>query len=454
MRRSNVVMALFVVVVLAAGLAAAQEYVPDEVIVNGATSAQLSSLGGVGVLSATSFGLGGDVLVKLKPGMSPVLAVEVLNRLPNVKYACLNYIRHANAVPNDPGYGSQWEWPVIAGPAAWDITTGDPSITVGVIDTGIDYDHPDLAANVWTGPGGIHGYNFINNTPDPMDNNGHGTHCAGTIGAVTNNGVGVAGVNWTASIMGLKFLDAGGSGTDANAVRAIDWVIEQNNLGNSNVKVLSNSWGGYGPSPALKSAIERARDAGIVFVAAAGNESFDIDSSNCVEAPAGLNVSNIVAVAATNSADNLASFSNYGKSKVDLGAPGVGIYSTVWNNSYTTMDGTSMACPHVAGALVLTLAGNPGLDMDGLIDRLLANVDPVSALNNKTNTGGRLNLWRAVSNTPNPSYDPDRDGDGVVNWRDNCPYVSNPDQADSNGDGVGDACPGSTASCPGGCLGQ
>ncbi len=452
MRTCRVLVALVAMVVFTTVFATAQEYVPDEIIVNGATAAQLNSLGGVGILSATAFGAGGDVLVKLKPDMSPVLAVEVLKRLPNVKYACLNYIRRANVVPNDPSYGSQWAWGVIDAPEAWDITTGDASITVGVIDTGIDYDHPDLASNVWTGPGGIHGYNFINNTPNPMDDHGHGTHCSGTIGAVTNNGIGVAGVNWTISIMGLKFLNASGSGTDANAIRAIDWAIEQNNLGNANVRVLSNSWGGYGPSDALKAAIERARDAGIVVVAAAGNESFDIDSSRCVEAPAGLNVSNIVAVAATNSSDNLAYFSNYGSSKVDLGAPGVGIYSTVWNNSYTSMDGTSMACPHVAGVVALTLAANPDLTMDELIDQVLANVDPVSALSNKT--GGRLNAWRAVSNTPNPSYDPDRDGDGVVNWRDNCPYVENPDQADSNSDGVGDACPGSTAPCPGGCLGQ
>jgi serine protease len=245
-----------------------------------------------------------------------------------------------------------------------------------VIDTGIDYDHPDLATNVWTGPGGIHGYNFITNTSDPMDDNGHGTHVAGTIGAVAND-LGGVGANWTVQIMGLKFLNAAGNGFDSDAIEAIDYVIDKNNKGYSNVRVLSNSWGGYGYSPALKAAIERARDAGIVFVAAAGNDAFNIDSSQCTEAPGGLNVNNIVTVAATDSSDGMASFSNYGSSRVDLGAPGVSIYSTWMGDGYNTISGTSMATPHVSGIFALTLAANPGLTMDQLIDQVLLNVDPV-----------------------------------------------------------------------------
>jgi serine protease len=440
---------------LGVGLAAAQEFVPDEVIVNGATSAQLASLSGVGVMSAKTFGLGGDVLVKLQPGVSAVAAVAVLQKQPNVKYACLNYIRHALEVPSDPSYGLQWGWPKIDAPAAWDISTGDASITVGIIDTGLNYNHPDLAANAWTGPSGEHGYNFITNTADPMDDHGHGSHCAGVIGALANNGIGGVGANWNVKIMGLKFLNASGSGTDANAIRAIDWAIARNAAGEANVRVLSNSWGGYGASTALKSAVERARDAGIVFAAAAGNETFDIDSSACVEAPGGLNVNNIVAVAATDSSDAIAYFSNYGSSKCDLGAPGVSIYSTVLGSAYESMSGTSMACPHVAGVLALTLAANPGLSTAGLIDQVLANVDPISSMDGVTNTGGRLNAYRAVANVPNPAYNADRDGDGVANWRDNCPYVSNASQADANTDGVGDACPPVTTACPGaGCSGS
>ena len=448
-------LALVLVMGLAASLSA-QEYVPGELIVKGATEAQLSALGGVGVKSVSVLSkLGGDQLVTLKDGLDPAVAAAVLSKLPNVEYACPNYIRTINVIPNDPSYGSQWGWAKTSAPAAWDITTGDSSVTVGVIDTGVDLDHPDLAGNIWqnqaelNGVTGvdddgngyvddIDGWNGITNAPNPDGDHWHGSHCAGSIGAVTDNGVGVAGANWNVQIMALKFLSAAGSGSDADAIDCIDYAIATNTAGSSNVVALSNSWGGAGESPALEAAIVRAKNAGIVFVAAAGNESFNLDSSGCVMSPGGMDVSNIVSVAATNSSDGLASFSNYGSSLCDLGAPGVNIYSTKIA-SYGYSDGTSMACPHVAGAIALIKAGNPSLDMDGLIDQLLNNVDPISALNGKANTGGRLNYYRAVANDPNASYDNDRDGDGIVNHRDNCPYDSNASQADADGDGVGDA---------------
>ena len=448
----------------------AQDFAPDQVIVKGATQAQLSALGGVGAKSVQTISkLGGDQLVTLKAGLSPLVAAAILEKLPNVEYACPNYIRKINVTPNDPSYGSQWGWDKIDAPSAWDISTGDADITVGVIDSGVDLDHPDLQANLWVnaleqagtpfvdddGNGhvdDIYGYNGITNGYDPDGEHWHGTHCAGTIGAVTNNGVGVAGANWNVKVMALQFLNAAGSGYDSDAIECIDYAIACNNAGSANVKVLSNSWGGTGASPALETAIVRAKNAGIIFAAAAGNDSADIDSSGCAYTPGGINVSNIVTVAATDSSDGMAYFSSYGSSLCDLGAPGVNIYSTKIG-SYGYSDGTSMACPHVAGVLALTLAANPTLTMDQLIDQVLRNVDPVAAMDGVTNTGGRLNAYRAVANVDTTSND--RDGDGLQDHRDNCPYVHNPGQADSDGNGVGDDCPPVTTGCGGfGCIGS
>jgi subtilisin family serine protease len=466
---------LAVLVVLGlASAARAQDYAPDQVIVRGATQAQLASMGGVGIKHVSRVGRAGDQLVMLKPGTTVAQAVGLLNALPNVEYACPNYVRRAYGTPTDPAYGQQWGWPKIDAPGAWDITIGDADITVGVIDSGVDLDHPDLQANIWVNtleaagtPGvdddgngyvdDINGWNGITNSPHPQDDDmyagGHGSHCAGTIGAVANNGTGGCGANWTVSIMALKFLDSLGVGLDANAIDCIDYAIASNNAGSSNVRVLSNSWGGYGESPALTAAIGRAEDAGIVFVCAAGNESFDIDSSACVEVPGGLNVSNIVTVAATTEGDGMAGFSNYGSSLCDLGAPGVNIYSCNKDGGYMTIGGSSMACPHVAGVLALTLAANPSLTMDQLIDQVLRNVDPATSMDGVTSTGGRLNAYKAVANVDTtPS---DRDGDGIQDHRDNCPYVYNDTQADSDGNGVGDACPPVSASCPTfGCAGS
>ena len=451
----------------------AGEYSPNEIIVNGATLSQLSAMGGVGIQSVGPSGPGGDQLVKLKPGITVKQAVALMKEQPNVKYACLNYLRKANVTPSDPQYGDQYAWPLIDAEGAWDSTTGSGDVTIAVIDTGVDLDHPDLAANIWvnqaedTGTAGydddgngyiddIHGWNFSSTgVPDsPDDDNGHGSHCSGIIGAVANNGAGGCGANWNVKIMALKFLDSSGSGWDWDAINAIDYIIATNAAGSSNVRVISNSWGGFGDSDALEAAIERARDAGIIFVAGAGNESFNIDSSRCMYAPAGYSVDNIVSVAATDSEDKNASFTNYGSSLVDLGAPGVDIYSCNKDGSYITASGTSMSCPHVAGVLGLILAASDSsISMTALIDRLLLNVDPVSSMDTVTSTGGRLNAYRAVAGVPNPGYDPDRDGDGVPNHRDNCPYDDNATQDDTNGDGVGDACPGPSNRCPGDLLG-
>lgn len=225
-----------------------------------------------------------------------------------------------------------------------------------------------------------------------MDNNGHGTHVSGTIGAVGNNQLGVAGVNWKVSIMGLKFLDRNGSGTTADAITAIDWAIKAKQLG-VNVRVLNNSWGGGGASLALLAEITKANDNDILFVLAAGNEGANLDV--VPDYPASYNTPNMITVAATDRNDLLASFSNYGLTTVHLGAPGVDVVSTYSNSGYATGTGTSMATPHVSGAAALMLAGGYQ-SVANLKANLLNNVDGIPSLIGKTVTGGRLNLYRAV----------------------------------------------------------
>ena len=359
-----------------------------------------------------------------------------LKARPDVVYVEPNYIIHADlTTPNDPSFSSLWglrnTGQVIGGQAgtpgadisaasAWDITTGSRANVVAVVDTGIDYNHPDLFANVWSAPtaftvtigtqtiscaAGTHGFNAITNTCDPLDDNNHGSHCSGTIGGVGNNGVGVAGVNWTASIMGVKFLNSGGSGSTANAVNAIEFTIQAKQIfgAGANVRVLSNSWGGGGFSQALLDEINRANTNNMLFVAAAGNNGSNNDASPFY--PASYNAPNVVAVAATDNRDQKASFSNYGSTTVDLGAPGVNILSTTMGNSYSFFSGTSMATPHVSGAAALVLSVC-SLDTAALKSNLLNNVDPIPALSGITVTGGRLNVNKALlaCGAPTPDF--------------------------------------------------
>jgi subtilisin family serine protease len=283
---------------------------------------------------------------------------------------------------------------------------------VAVIDTGIDYTHQDLAANIWSAPAsftvtiggavitcaaGTHGFNAISKTCDPLDDNNHGTHTAGTIGANGNNSIGVAGVNWTASVMGIKFLGSGGSGLLSDAVNAIEFAIQAKKAfsasGGANVRVLSNSWGGGGSSRALLDEIKKADSNDMLFVAAAGNNGSNNDTAPFY--PASYAAANVVAVAATDSNDFLAGFSNYGSTSVDLAAPGVGIVSTTIGNTYSSFSGTSMATPHVAGAAALVLS-HCALDTAGLKNALLNSVDHLSTLTGLTATGGRLNVNTAI----------------------------------------------------------
>jgi subtilisin family serine protease len=340
---------------------------------------------------------------------------------PAVAYAEPNYVLTATQLPSDPYFSQLWAMQNtaqagadIGAVAAWDVSTGAPSIVVGVIDTGIDYTHQDLAPNVWSAPAtftvtvggvkvtcaaGTHGFNALTMACDPMDDNNHGTHVSGTIGAAGNNGVGVVGVNWTSSIIGAKFLNSSGSGSTADAVNAIDFVIKTKqafaSTNGANVRVLSNSWGGGGFSQALLDEVKLANSNGILFVAAAGNNGSN--NSTTPFYPASYNAPNVVAVAATDYTDHLASFSNYGSSSVHLGAPGVGIISTTIGNTYSNFSGTSMATPHVAGAAALILS-HCGLDTAGVKNTLMSSVDILPSLLGYTISGGRLNVNTAIRN--------------------------------------------------------
>jgi subtilisin family serine protease/sugar lactone lactonase YvrE len=353
---------------------------------------------------------------RLPPGLSTEQAVARLAARADVEYAEPNYRVMADRLPDDPRLAEQYalhntgQTGGVAGAdidalRAWNVATGDRVVVVGIIDSGIDAAHPDLAANLYTNPGEIpdngldddgngfvddvHGWDFANDDNDPFDDAGHGTHVAGILGAATDNGTGVAGINWRVSILPMKFLGQDGSGYTADAVRAIDYSTIMG------ARVLNNSWGGGAYSRTLIDAIGAAGTAGILFVAAAGNDAEDGDLHP--HFPASYALPNVIAVAATDSSDALAQFSNWGASSVLLGAPGVSILSTFPGGGYRSYSGTSMATPMVVGALALLLAAEPGLSMDGLRARLAAAVDPVPALAGRTITGGRLNVFRMLA---------------------------------------------------------
>lgn len=353
---------------------------------------------------------------------------------PDVEFAEPNYVRYVTTLPNDPAMPNLWglfntgsnptggggvAGADIDADAAWNTTTGSRAHVVGIIDTGVDYNHPDLAANMWTAPrafqvtvggqvvtcqAGTHGFNAITRSCNPMDDHRHGTHVAGTIGGVGNNGVGVAGVNWVASMMALKFQGPGGTGYTSDAVLAIEFAIQtkaQFAASNAaNVRVLSNSWGGGGHSTALVNAIAAANASDMLFVAAAGNNGANNDASPVY--PASYTVANMLTVASSTSSDVRSSFSNYGATSVHLAAPGSAILSTTPNNGYMTLQGTSMATPHVSGAAMLALS-MCSLTTAQLKSLILTSVDPVPALSGLTITGGRLNAARALAGCTQPT---------------------------------------------------
>lgn len=332
--------------------------------------------------------------------------------------------------PNDPKFQSLWglhNTGTDGGVAdadidafeAWSVSTGSQKILTAVIDTGIDYTHPDLAKNYWNNPGELgldaqgkdkqangidddkngfiddfRGWDFANNDNDPKDDQEHGTHCAGTIGAIGNNNLGVVGVNWNTSLVGLKFLDNTGSGTLDHAVQAIEYATS---LG---VDLTSNSWGGGGFSETMFAAIQEASEKGIMFIAAAGNDGQNNDLSPSY--PASYASPNIISVAAIDRKDKLAIFSNFGAKTVHVGAPGVDILSTLPKEGYGTMSGTSMATPHVAGVTALIKSQFPDLSMTQLKNRILFSSVLTGATALKTTSGGRLNALNGLKDDQTP----------------------------------------------------
>lgn len=353
-------------------------------------------------------------------------AVKTLGANSFVEIVEPNYIYHMNKESNDPDFGKLWGLKNVGqkdpkgqvGVAgvdidavkAWDITTGSDKMVVAVIDTGIDYNHPDLKENLWTneaelnGQAGvdddgngvvddINGYNAITGKGDAQDDQGHGSHCAGTIGGRGDNGVGVVGVNWNVKLMGVKFLDANGSGTLDNALKAIDYATKMG------AKVMSNSWGGGRFSQTLMDAVKRSNEAGALFVAAAGNDGSNNDGTPTY--PASFDVPNVLTVAAVDNRGGMASFSNYGKKTVHVGAPGVNIYSST-GGSYESMSGTSMATPHVAGVAALVWSHEPQMTGLELKQRLIQTSRPLASLKGRIKSGGLVNAYNALVNQEQP----------------------------------------------------
>lgn len=344
----------------------------------------------------------------------PAAIAAAYQALPEVEYAEPNYeitIDQAGnnpPTPNDQPYKEQWALADASVPQAWATTKGNGEIVVAVLDSGVEYTHADLSNNIWTRPANlpayrdqdlgtiddVHGYNAVDNDGDPLDQNGHGTFCAGVIGAECGNNMGVCGVNWKVQIMPLKFINAGGFGYLADAVEAINYAIDRQRAG-VNLRVINASWGLNEPSRALEDVIRKASEAGILFVAASGNNGTNNDASP--HYPASYNSANIISVAATDRNDALAPGSNFGVKSVQIAAPGQDILTTALGNEYEKRSGTSLAAPLVAGVAALVLSAHPGLSVEQLRRLLLETADKSRTLRGKVSSGGRVNAAKAVA---------------------------------------------------------
>jgi len=356
--------------------------------------------------------------VKLPADLPVNRAISTYKDFADIEEAQPNFYYHLLATPNDTRYTELFGLTKISAPAAWDLSTGSAATVVAIIDTGINYNHQDLAANMWTNTGetnnnnidddgngfvdDYYGYDFRYNDADPLDQNGHGTHTAGTVGAVGNNGLGVVGVNWNVKLMAIKIYSPSGSDTtSAMLINAYNYVRLMKNRG-VNIRITNNSYGGCaeacGYDQATKNALDAMGNAGILNVFAAGNAGQNIETTPFY--PASYTSPSVLSVAASTSTDTRASFSNFGATSVDVAAPGQGILSTYnsSNTSYASLSGTSMASPHGAGAAALLASYNPNLSVASLKATLMNTVDVLSQWNGVVKTGGRLNVDRALRN--------------------------------------------------------
>ncbi|MBI2026810.1 MAG: S8 family serine peptidase [Deltaproteobacteria bacterium] len=437
------------------------KYVPGEVIVKLKPGATVDHLKAFSFREIATVSLKLNLFIlKFSPQISLNSLLNKIRNLPQVEYAEPNYIYSIDmssfsprrvrqimgidqsTMISDPEFEKNWglnnvgqtdvsgqigkPGSDIDALQAWTQEIGSRAIKVAVIDTGIDYTHEDLVNNIYQNPGelgeytndkgaqafketdgidndgngfidDVRGWNFVSNSNDAMDDHSHGTHVAGTIGAYGNNEVGILGVTWRVSLIPVKFLSSGGSGTLEDAVKAIEYA---HTLG---VHVMSNSWGGGGFSQALADAIKSASDAGIYFVAAAGNDAGNNDV--VPHYPSNYEFENVISVAATDNQDQLAKFSNYGKTTVDIAAPGVSIYSSIPGNNYGYMSGTSMATPHISGMIALLLSSHPNLAMQDLKKILYTSSEEIKILRRKI-SHGRANAFYALTNFEAPKSTP------------------------------------------------
>jgi len=411
-------------------------YIPGELLVKYRASARTAALEGSerqrGVSTLRTFESIRVRHLKLPEGMTVEEALEIYRDDPDVEYAEPNYYRHATVIPDDIFFDNLWGLDNtgqaggtvdadIDAPEAWETQTGSSAVVVAVLDTGADWDHEDLSANIWNnddeaengadsdGNGytdDIRGWDFVNNDNDPDDDHSgtyHGTHVSGTIGAEGDNGIGIAGVNWSVSVMPLKILDANGDGFVSDEIDAMNYAVA------NGANIINASFSGGSYSQSEHDAVNSARAAGVLFVAAAGNDGQDNDDIPAY--PANYDLDNVIAVAATDQNDDMAWFSNYGATSVDVAAPGVNIYSTKAGDTYQYMSGTSMATPHVAGLAALIWAENVGFSHDQVKHRILNGVDVLPALTGTVLMAGRINANNSINP---PANAPDGPSDLVA----------------------------------------